>query len=453
MDQLDAAVILVFSKTKDDEPRRLGGDCASRFGECMSVSVRTRGSATAFIVATILIDAIGFGIVLPVLPRLVMALGHLDLADATRMGGWLAAVYAVMQFLCGPLSGNLGDRFGRRPVLLLSLLGLAIDYLLLGFAPSLTWLFAGRLIAGIFGASFSPATAALADITSPDERAKRFGLVGAAFGVGFIVGPAIGGLLGELGYRAPFYAAGILAGINFAFGFFYFPETLPAERRRPFSLARANPVGALLAARKLRGVLGLAGILLLWNVASMVYPATWAYFGIAQYGWSNGMIGASLALAGVSMTVVQVKVLGPVVSRFRERRTAMIGAGAAAACYMGYALVPFAWFGLLMIVVSALQALVQPAVTALMSQRAPADAQGEMQGLIGSLNAIGSIAGPLLLNPTLAWFTTPHAPVYFPGAAFVIASAFAFLTFLALAVTRRARDADAAPQIPSTTGA
>lgn len=419
----------------------------------MSVTERGKGNATVFIVATILIDAIGFGIVIPVLPRLVMQLGHLNLADATRMGGWLAAVYALMQFLCGPLAGNLGDRFGRRPVLLLSLLGLATDYLLLGFAPSLAWLFAGRLIAGIFGASFSPATAALADITAPDERAKRFGLVGAAFGVGFIVGPAVGGLLGELSPRAPFYAAAILAGMNFIFGFFNFPETLPVERRRAFSLSRANPVGALLAARKLRGVLGLAGILLLWNVASMVYPATWAYFGIAQYGWSNGMIGASLALAGVSMTVVQVKILGPVVSRFRERRTAMIGTAAAAACYMGYALVPFAWFGLIMIVVSALQALVQPSLTALMSQRAPADAQGEMQGFIGSLNAIGSIAGPLLFNPTLAWFTAPNAPVHFPGAAFVIAATFALLAFLALAVTRRVRDTGGAPQIPSTTGA
>ena len=419
----------------------------------MPVSDRARGSATTFIVATILIDAIGFGIVIPVLPRLVMQLGHLNLADATRMGGWLAAVYALMQFLCGPLAGNLGDRFGRRPVLLLSLLGLATDYLLLGFAPSLAWLFAGRLIAGIFGASFSPATAALADITAPDERAKRFGLVGAAFGVGFIVGPAVGGLLGELSPRAPFYAAAILAGMNFIFGFFNFPETLPVERRRAFSLSRANPVGALLAARKLRGVLGLAGILLLWNVASMVYPATWAYFGIAQYGWSNGKIGASLALAGVSMAVVQVKILGSVVSRFRERRTAMIGTAAAAACYMGYALVPFAWFGLIMIVVSALQALVQPSLTALMSQRAPADAQGEMQGFIGSLNAIGSIAGPLLFNPTLAWFTAPNAPVHFPGAAFVIAATFALLAFLALAVTRRVRDTGGAPQIPSTTGA
>lgn len=406
----------------------------------MPVSERGKSNATVFIVATILIDAIGFGIVIPVLPRLVMEVGHLDLPAATRMGGWLSVVYALMQFLCGPLAGNLGDRFGRRPVLLLSLAGLAVDYVLMGFAHTLALLFLGRLIAGVFGASFSPASAALADITAPEDRAKRFGLVGAAFGIGFILGPALGGLLGEFGHRMPFYAAAICSAINFVFGFFFFPETLPPEKRRPFNLARANPVGALLQARKMRGVLGLAGILLLWNIASMVYPATWSFFAIAQYGWSNGMIGLSLALAGISMAVVQATVLGRVVKRFRERRTAMIGVAVAAIGYLSYALVPYAWFAMIVIVLTALQALVQPSITALMSQRAPADAQGEMQGFIGSLNAVGAIVAPLLLNPALAWFTGPSAPFHFPGAAFVIASAFAFAALISLTMTRRVRD-------------
>ncbi|RYD95975.1 MAG: MFS transporter, partial [Sphingomonadales bacterium] len=396
---------------------------------------------------------IGFGIIIPVLPRLVMEVGHLNLAQATWMGGWLSVVYAIMQFLCGPLAGNLGDRFGRRPVLLLALAGLSIDYLIMGFAPNLAWLFIGRLLAGVFGASFSPATAALADITPPADRAKRFGLVGASFGIGFIIGPALGGILGEFSHHAPFYAAAALAGANFIFGLFFFPETLKPENRRSFSLARANPVGALLAARKLHGVLGLAGILLLWNVASMVYPATWSYFAIAQYGWSNGMIGVSLACAGIGMAVVQVKILGPVVSRLRERRTAMIGVAVAAAGYLTYALVPSPAVGLAVVIITALQALVQPSVTALMSQRAPADAQGEMQGFIGSLNGIGAIAGPLLFNPALAWFTGPNAPFYFPGAAFVIASAFALLALIALAMTGRVRDQVAGSNIPSSTGA
>jgi len=413
---------------------------------------RGQGSATIFIIATILIDAIGFGIVIPVLPRLVMEVGGLDLAQATWMGGWLSVVYAGMQFLCGPLAGNLGDRFGRRPILLLSLAGLSADYLIMGFAPSLVWLFAGRLMAGVFGASFSPASAALADITPPELRAKRFGLVGASFGIGFIIGPALGGLLGEISHRAPFYAAGALAGFNFAFGLIRFPETLARENRRSFSLARANPVGALLSARKLHGVLGLAGILLLWNIASMIYPATWAYFAIAQYGWSDGMIGFSLVLAGLSMALVQMRLLGPLVSRLRERRTAMVGTGVAASGYLAYALFPNPIFALVVVIVTALQALVQPSITALMSQRAPADAQGEMQGFIGSLNAVGAIAGPLLFNPTLAWFTRPNAPFRFPGAAFVIASLFAALACLALAMTRRVRDQDAGNLIPSSTG-
>lgn len=418
----------------------------------MPVSERARSPATIFIVATILIDSIGFGVVIPVLPRLVMEVGQFDLAQATWMGGWLSVVYAAMQFLCGPLAGNLGDRFGRRPVLLLSLAGLSIDYLIMGFAPSLLWLFVGRLLAGVFGASFSPASAALADITPPEQRAKRFGLIGASFGIGFIIGPALGGLLGELDHRAPFYVAAALAGINFTFGLFFFPETLAKEYRRSFSLARANPVGALLSARKMRGVLGLAGILLLWNIASMIYPATWAYFAIAQYGWSNGMIGVSLVLAGVAMAIVQVKILGPVVARFRERRTAMIGTAVAATGYLTFALVPYTWVGLVVVAITGLQALVQPSITALMSQRAPADAQGEMQGFIGSLNAIGAIAGPLLFNPALAWFTSAEAPVRFPGAAFVIASAFALCAFTALAMTRKIRDQDAGSNIPSATG-
>lgn len=418
----------------------------------MSGSARGQGSATIFIVATILIDAIGFGVIIPVLPRLVMEVGHVDLAAATWIGGWLSVTYAAMQFLCGPLAGNLGDRFGRRPVLLLSLAGLSIDYVIMGLAPDLLWLFVGRLLAGMFGASFSPASAALADITPPDDRARRFGLVGAAFGIGFIIGPALGGLLGELDHRAPFYVAAALAGINFTFGLFFFPETLATENRRPFSLTRANPVGALLSARKLRGVIGLAGILLLWNIASMVYPATWAYFAIAQYGWSNRMIGISLVLAGIAMTLVQVKILGPAVRWVGERKTAMIGTGIAAMGYLIYALAPYAWVGLAMVTITGLQALVQPSITALMSQRAAADAQGEMQGFIGSLNAIGAIAGPLLFNPALSWFTAQDAPLRFPGAAFVIASAFAATAFLALSMTRRIPDQVAGSNIPSSMG-
>ncbi|RVT94063.1 MFS transporter [Sphingomonas crocodyli] len=400
-------------------------------------------NAAVFIVATILIDAIGFGIIIPVMPRLVMQLGHVDIATATWIGGWMSAIYAVMQFLCGPLAGNLGDRFGRRPVLLLALGGFTIDYLLMGFAPTLAWLFAGRLIAGIFGASFGPATAALADITAPENRAKSFGLVGAAFGIGFIVGPAIGGLLGEIDARAPFYAAAAFSALNFLFGLFFFPETLAVENRRAFQWRRANPVGALMAAGKLQGVLGLAGILLLWNIASMIYPATWSFFAIARFDWSNGMIGASLAVAGISMTIVQGGILGRIVKALRERKTAMLGVSVAAVGYIAHAFNPYGSIAFVLVGATALQALVQPSITAMMSQRAPANAQGEMQGFIGSLNAIGAIAGPLLLNPALAYFTGPKAPVHFAGAAFIIAAIFAFAALIALSMAKPMREVDA----------
>jgi DHA1 family tetracycline resistance protein-like MFS transporter len=400
---------------------------------------RSQNAATVFIVLTILIDAIGFGVIIPVLPKLVMAVGHVDLAAATRIGGWMAAVYAVMQFVCGPLAGNLGDRFGRRPVLLLAMAGFTIDYLLLGFAPTLAWLFAGRLIAGVFGASFGPATAALADITPPQDRARRFGLVGAAFGLGFIIGPAAGGLLGEIGPRAPFYAAAACSAFNFLFGLFLFPETLDPAHRRAFDLKRANPIGALMAIRHMPGVLGLAGILLLWNIASMVYPATWSYFAIAQYGWSSGMIGASLAFVGLSMVIVQSMVLGRVVKKFGERRAAMLGVGVATAGFLSLAFTTDPVLAFLILGLTAIQGLVQPSTTALMSQRAAAETQGEMQGFIGSLNAIGSIAAPLLLNPALAYFTRTHAPVRFPGAAFIIAAVFAGAAFAALSRTRDAQ--------------
>src|SRR4051794_37218107 len=229
----------------------------------MSASNR---SAARFVVLTLLIDAIGFGIVMPVLPGIVMKLGHVGLADATRIGGWLGVIYATVQFVSGPTMGNLGDRFGRRPIILGSLAGFAADYALMGFAPSLGWLFVGRALAGVFGASFGPAGAAMADLSAPEDRARPFGMIGGAFGVGFVVGPAIGGLLGEFGARAPFYAAAALAALNFLIGLTTFPETLARENRRPFQWRRANPLGALLALRGHRGVIPVAFASFWWNL-------------------------------------------------------------------------------------------------------------------------------------------------------------------------------------------
>ena len=385
-----------------------------------------------FVVVAVLVDAMGFGIVMPVLPRIVMLLGHVDLAAATRIGGWLGVAYAGVQFLTGPLVGNLGDRFGRRPVLLGALTGFAVDYALMGFAPSLGWLFAGRALAGLFGASYGPAAAAMADLSAPEERARLFGLIGAAFGIGFIVGPAIGGLLGEFGPRAPFHAAAALAAANVLFGLFVFPETLAPEHRRPFRWRRANPLGALFALADVPGVLPVALAGFWWNLANMVYPATWSYYAIAAFGWSSGMIGLSLTWVGLVMVVSQMLLVGRLVKAFGERRAAALGMAAAAVSFLVYPFVTQGWVTFPLTLVLLVQSAVMPSMSGLMSRRVPADRQGELQGFTGSIAAVGAILAPLIYNPVLAHFTAPGARWHLPGAPFVIAAAAALLALLVL---------------------
>lgn len=400
-----------------------------------------------FVVVAVLVDAMGFGIVMPVLPRIVMLLGHVDLAAATRIGGWLGVAYAGVQFLTGPLVGNLGDRFGRRPVLLGALTGFAVDYALMGFAPSLGWLFAGRALAGLFGASYGPAAAAMADLSAPEERARLFGLIGAAFGIGFIVGPAIGGLLGEFGPRAPFHAAAALAAANVLFGLFVFPETLAPEHRRPFRWRRANPLGALIALADVPGVLPVALAGFWWNLANMVYPATWSYYAIAAFGWSSGMIGLSLTWVGLVMVASQMLLVGRLVKAFGERRAAALGMAAAAASFLVYPFVTQGWVTFPLTLVLLVQSAVMPSMSGLMSRRVPADRQGELQGFTGSIAAVGAILAPLIYNPVLAHFTAPAARWHLPGAPFVIAAAAALLALLTLLRLRPAA------QMPPATAA
>jgi DHA1 family tetracycline resistance protein-like MFS transporter len=258
-------------------------------------------SAAGFVLATLMIDSMGVGLIMPVVPTLIMTLAHTDLADATRVGGELTFAYAFAMLLAGPLVGNLGDRFGRRIVLLAALAGLASDYLLLSFAPNLAWLFVGRLLAGLFGATGGPAGAALADLSPPEERAHAFGLMAAAYGFGLILGPTMGGLLGELGPRTPFYAAAALSALNLMFGIFVFPETLDPKNRRPLEWSRANPLGAWRSLGQLGGVKPLLIASFFWQLASMIYPVSWAYFTVAAFGWTPRTIGLSLALCGVLM--------------------------------------------------------------------------------------------------------------------------------------------------------
>lgn len=402
-------------------------------------TARKAPRAVPFILLTVLIDAIGFGIIIPTLPRLLMEVGDIGLPQATRVGGWLALLYALVQFLAGPTVGNLSDRFGRRKVLLGALGGYSIDYALLAIANSLPLFFIGRALAGLFGATYGPCQAALADITPPQQRARVFGYVGAAFGIGFIIGPAIGGLLGDFGHRVPFAAAAILAAANFLYGMFVFPETLKPELRRPFNWRRANPLGAIAVVRSIPGLTAIVFTYFFWQLASMVYPSVWAYYSIANFGWSSGMIGASLALVGVAMALCQTFATGRIVTKVGERHTAQIGLTGATMGFAGYMLISNGTLAMVLIVLIAIQSLVQPSLSALLSQRVPADSQGELQGIGGSVMALGAVFAPLAYNPALAFFTSQDTPFRWPGAPFAIAIFFVVLTMISLARTPHRR--------------
>src|SRR5918992_1105899 len=380
-----------------------------------------RKHALVFVAITVLLDTIGFGLILPVQPALLVELTGESVSRVATYGGWLAFMYAVMQFLFAPVLGNLSDRYGRRPVLLFAIGLLGVDYLIMGFAPTLTWLFVGRTLAGIAGASFTPAYAYIADISPPERRAQNFGVIGAMFGAGFIVGPALGGLLGGLGPRAPFFAAAGLSLANVAYGLFVLPESLPPERRRPFDWRRANPVGTLAQLRKHPVVLGLLGALFLWLVAHQVMPATWSFYTKHRFGWSEATIGASLALAGVIVVVAQATLLRFVVPRLGERRAALMAIVIAGIGYVGYATATAGWMMFAWLSTWFFGAIVMPTTNALMSHRVAPDAQGELQGAVASLFSLSSIVGPPLMTQLFSRFAAPDARVHFPGAAFLAA--------------------------------
>ena len=406
--------------------------------------------AFVFIFVAVLVDSIGFGIILPVLPRLIMQLTGVSVDRAAVYGGWLSFVYALMQFFCAPVLGNLSDRFGRRPVLLFALLTLGCDYLIMGFAPVIAWLFVGRMVAGVAGASFTPAYAYVADITEPARRAQSFGLMGAAFGIGFIVGPAIGGLLGGLGPRAPFFAAGAIALANTALGYFALPESLPQESRRPFHWSRANPLGTLLQIRRYPVVTWLLGALFLWQLAHQVLPSTWAFYTISKFHWTSAEVGYSLAFVGLVMAVAQgllTRVLIPWIGG--ERRAAAAGMAAALLAYVGYALATHGWMMYAVSLTTFIFALTYPSMNALASQQIPANAQGELQGAVASLYSLSSIVGPPLMTQMFGHFSARSAGVYFPGAAFLTAAVLTAGCAILFARALRVAPQRAAPALPA----
>ncbi len=391
--------------------------------DTLARSGASRRKALVFILLAVLIDMLGIGIIIPVLPEMIRAISGTDISRASVIGGWLFVAYSAMQFACGPAVGNLSDAYGRRPVLLASILGLGVDYTVTAFAPSVGWLFLGRVAAGVFGASYTTANAYVTDIMEPKDRAKAFGLIGAAFGIGFILGPALGGVLGHFGPRVPFLAAAGCSLANCVFGFVVLPESLPPDKRRAFRWRRANPFGVVVALRRQAVLMRWAGTLLLFFLAQCVYVSVWAFSAIARYGWSEAEIGVSLALVGLSTAVVQGVLVGPVIKRIGERRAAFVSLAIAFLSAIGYAVATEGWMVYALILLGAFQGLAMPAINALMSHEVSAERQGELQGAVASLQGIASIVGPLIMTQVFALFTGPELGLRLPGAPFVLAAA------------------------------
>lgn len=393
--------------------------------------------ALAVVLATLLIDVVGFGIVMPVLPDLITSLTHLPLGEAARVGGMLMGSFAVMQFLFGPVMGGLGDRFGRRPVLLACLVAFGVDYVVMGLAPTIGWLFASRAFAGMAGASFVPASAYVADVTPPERRAQNFGLVGAVFGLGFVIGPALGGLLGGIGVRVPFFVAGALALLNASIGFFLLPESLPRERRRPFSIARANPFGTFASLARLRGTLPLFAAWFLWMLAHQSYPSTWAFFTRLRFGWSETAIGLSLAYVGLLMALGQALVARRLIPAIGERRAILLGLALGFVGFAGNALAPSGWVVYVVLAIAALQGLVFPSMNSTLSRLVAPDQQGELQGGVASLQSVAAIVGPPLLTGVFERFTRADARPFLPGAPYFVAAALAVAAMGVVALLAR----------------
>lgn len=349
--------------------------------------------AVTFVLITVFLDMVGFGLIMPVLPKLIEDVGHVTIDRAAIIGGWMFAAFSLAQFVFAPLMGNLADRYGRRPLLLLAIFGLGMDFILMALAPTLEWLFAGRIVAGICGASWIIASAYIADVTAPDDRARAYGYMGAAFGVGFVIGPAIGGLLGELGPRVPFWVAAGVSLLNFVYGIVVLPESLTVENRRPFDLWRANPFGAFRVFATYRGVLPMVLVLGLFFFSTSVYPAIWTFWGIAKFGWSEAMVGVTLAIFGLIAGAFQGGLTGPATKRFGEWGVAAFGLVCATLVLLGYG---FVWsvpgvFALM--ILHGPEGFVHPLLTALLTKRVPEDAQGELQGGISAVTNLAMLFG------------------------------------------------------------
>ncbi len=404
--------------------------------------MKSNKTALLFIFITILVDVIGIGIILPIIPDLIMELTGEGNHMAVIYGMWLTTAFAGMQFLFSPVLGEISDKFGRRPILLLALLGLSIDYMIHAWAPTITWLFLGRFLAGITGASFTVASAYIADVSTRENKAKNFGLIGAAFGIGFIIGPGIGGFFGEIDIRLPFYIAAGLTFANFLFGWFFVPESLAPEKRRKINLSKMVPGVSLFALRNYKGLLLLISAFFLANLAGQALPSTWSYYGIERYDWNPKQIGISLMVVGLLVAIVQGFLVGVLVKKFGKRKVIIFGF---LLWTVGMFLFSFAsepWMLYAFLIPYALGGIAGPTVQGVISNQVPDNEQGILQGSITGLVSITAILGQLIFSPVFYYFVRPDATVYFPGAPYALAALFLLAAFSFAYVAIRRMDVE-----------
>ncbi|MBW9115379.1 tetracycline resistance MFS efflux pump [Rhizobium cauense] len=403
-----------------------------------------------FLVFMILfLDVIGIAIIMPVLPAYLEQLTGGSVSDAALDGGWLLVVYAVMQFLFAPFLGNLSDRFGRRPILLLSVLTFAIDNFICAVATSFWMLFIGRALAGFSGGSFATCSAYIADISTDENRAKNFGLIGIAFGVGFTIGPVIGGFLGEFGPRVPFFGAAAVSFINFVAAYFMLPETLDAKHRRTFEWKRANPLGALKQMRNYPGIGWICAVMFLFWLAHAVYPAVWSFVSTYRYGWSEGQIGLSLGIYGIGAAFVMAVILPRIVPVLGEWKTAVLGLSFSVVGLTGYAFAWEGWMVYTVIVLTVMENVADPPLRSIAAGKVPPSAQGELQGALTSLSSITTIVGPLIFTQLFGYFTRADAPVTFPGAPYLLAAIIILITAIVFLTKVRPAKATEAVEQPA----
>jgi DHA1 family tetracycline resistance protein-like MFS transporter len=378
--------------------------------------IKNRQAAVGFIFITLLLDVIGLGIIIPVFPKLITHLTGTDMSGAAQIGGWLMFSYAIMQFLCAPILGGLSDHFGRRPILLISLFGFGLDYIFQAFAPTIGWLFLGRLLAGVMGSSFTTGAAYISDISTPEKRAQNFGMIGAAFGLGFIIGPVIGGLLGSYGPRVPFLAAATLALLNWLYGLIILPESLAPENRRPFDWKRANPIGTLMQLKKYPLIIGLLESLVLIYIAGHAVQGAWSYFTMEKFQWDEKMVGLSLGAVGILVATVQGGLIRVIIPKLGNKRSVYVGLALNSLGFLLFAFATQGWMMFVFLIPYCLGGIAGPAIQGIISTQVSPKEQGELQGGMTSLMSMTAIVGPPLMTGIFSYFTNHNNPVYFPGA-------------------------------------